>query len=244
MAGHSKWSNIKFRKNSQDIKRGKLFTKLINEIISSVSSSGSDITANAKLRMLIDKALIANMNRSTINNAIQRGDGNLISTKNYNVACYEGYGPGGSAIIINCFTDNFKRVVSEVRYFFLKFNGRFGVPGSVMHLFEKTYDVVILNQCNIKYVMNIISEVNVNSCIIKKNGLIKITINSLYFSLLKKICNKNSLKIECSKLVMIPYIKIKLDEKEVIEYHKLIYLLKEIKDVQSIVTNVEISKKH
>lgn len=134
MAGHSKWANIQHHKKAQDAKRGKLFTKLIREI-TVAAREGGDPDANARLRSAVDKALSANMPKDTIERAIKRGAGEL-DGEAYMEVRYEGYGPGGAAVLIDCMTDNRNRTVSEVRHTFSKFNGNLGTSGSVAYLFS------------------------------------------------------------------------------------------------------------
>ncbi len=136
MAGHSKWANIQHRKGAQDAKRGKLFTKLIREITIAARLSGGDPTANPRLRAAIDKALAGNMTKDTIERAIKRGSG-ATDGDNYEEVRYEGYGPGGIAVMVDCMTDNRNRTVAEVRHAFTKSGGNLGTDGSVAYLFEK-----------------------------------------------------------------------------------------------------------
>ena len=128
MAGHSKWANIKHRKAAQDAQRGKIFTKLIRELVTAAKLGGADVGSNPRLRTAVDKALSNNMTRDTINRAIQRGAGGGDDT-NMESIVYEGYGPGGTAIIVECLTDNRKRTVSEVRHAFTKSGGNLGTDG-------------------------------------------------------------------------------------------------------------------
>ena len=134
MAGHSKWANIQHHKKAQDAKRGKLFTKLIREI-TVAAREGGDPDANARLRSAVDKALSGNMPKDTIERAIKRGTGELDADA-YTEVRYEGYGPGGAAVLIDCMTDNRNRTVSEIRHTFSKFNGNLGTSGSVAYLFS------------------------------------------------------------------------------------------------------------
>ena len=134
MAGHSKWANIQHHKKAQDAKRGKLFTKLIREI-TVAAREGGDPDANARLRSAVDKALSANMPKDTIERATKRGAGEL-DGEAYMEVRYEGYGPGGAAVLIDCMTDNRNRTVSEIRHIFSKFNGNLGTSGSVAYLFS------------------------------------------------------------------------------------------------------------
>jgi YebC/PmpR family DNA-binding regulatory protein len=137
MAGHSKWANIKYRKGVQDAKRGKIFTKLIREItVAARMGGGGDPKLNPRLRAAVDKALDANMTRDTVERAIQRGTGELEGAQ-YEEVHYEGYGPGGVAIMVDCTTDNRTRTVGEVRHAFAKHGGNLGQDGSVAFLFKK-----------------------------------------------------------------------------------------------------------
>ena len=138
MAGHSKWANIKHRKAAQDKKRGKIFTKLIREItVAARGGGGGDLESNPRLRLAVDKALGANMTKDTIDRAIKRGTGEGDDTQ-YEEIRYEGYGPGGTAVMVDCMTDNRNRTVSDVRHAFTKCGGNLGTDGSVSYLFKKT----------------------------------------------------------------------------------------------------------
>jgi YebC/PmpR family DNA-binding regulatory protein len=136
MAGHSKWANIKHRKAGQDAKRGKIFTKMLREITVAVKTSGIDPLSNPALRTAIDKALGANMRRDTIDNAIKKAAGAQEGV-NYEHILYEGYGPGGTAILVDCLSDNRNRTVADVRHAFTKAGGNLGTDGSVAYLFKK-----------------------------------------------------------------------------------------------------------
>ena len=137
MAGHSKFANIKHRKAAQDKKRGNIFTKLIREItVAARGGGGGDVAANPRLRLAVDKALGANMTRDTIERAIKRGTGEGDDT-NYEEVRYEGYGPAGTAVMVDCLTDNRNRTVSEVRHAFTKIGGNLGTDGSVAYMFDR-----------------------------------------------------------------------------------------------------------
>ena len=136
MAGHSKWANIRFRKGAQDAKRGKLFTKLIREITVAARDGGGDPAANPRLRAAIDKARGQSMPKDNIDRAVKRGTGDLEGAT-YEEVRYEGYGPGGIAVMVDCLTDNRNRTVAEVRHAFSKFGGNLGADGSVAYLFEQ-----------------------------------------------------------------------------------------------------------
>ncbi len=136
MAGHSKWANIKHRKGAQDAKRGKVFTKLIREIVTAARLGGGDPDMNPRLRLVLDKSRAANMPKDTIERAVLRGTGGG-DEDNFEEVVYEGYGPGGTAVLVEGLTDNRNRTVGEVRHVFSKGNGNMGDPGCVSYLFEK-----------------------------------------------------------------------------------------------------------
>ena len=136
MAGHSKWANIQHRKNAQDAKRGKIFTKLIREISVAARIGGGDTASNPRLRTAVDKALAANMTRDSVERAIKKATGELEGV-NYEEIRYEGYAPGGVAVIVDCLTDNHVRTVADVRHAFSKFGGNLGTDGSVAFMFRK-----------------------------------------------------------------------------------------------------------
>jgi len=135
MAGHSKWANIQHRKGAQDKKRGKLFTKLIREITTAARVGGGDPNSNPRLRMVMDKARAASMPRDNIERAVKRGTGEL-GADHFEEIRYEGYGPGGAAVMVQCLTDNRNRTVSELRYVFTRHGGNLGADGSVGYLFN------------------------------------------------------------------------------------------------------------
>jgi YebC/PmpR family DNA-binding regulatory protein len=137
MAGHSKWANIQHRKGAQDAKRGKLFTKLIREITVAARMGDPDPASNPRLRVAVDKALAANMTKDTIERAIKRGSG-AAEGENFEEVRYEGYGPGGVAVMVDCMTDNRNRTVAEVRHAFTKAGGNLGTDGSVAYQFTKS----------------------------------------------------------------------------------------------------------
>src|ERR671932_26392 len=135
MAGHSKWANIKHRKAAADAKKGKVFTRLIKEITVAAKLGGGDANANPRLRLAMDKARDANMTKDSAQNAIKRGTGQLDGVS-YEEVRYEGYGPGGAAVLVDCLTDNRTRTVAEVRHAFTKNGGNLGSDGSVAYLFR------------------------------------------------------------------------------------------------------------
>jgi len=141
MAGHSKWANIQHRKGAQDKKRGKLFTKLIREITVAAKMGGGDLEANPRLRLAIDKAKAQSMPKDNIERAVKRGAGETDGA-DYVENRYEGYGPGGTAVMVDCLTDNRNRTVAEVRHAFTKFGGNLGADGSVNYLFNQVGQIM------------------------------------------------------------------------------------------------------
>ena len=137
MAGHSKWANIQHRKKAQDSRRGKLFTRLIREITVAARMGGADLDTNSRLRLATDKALSANMTRDTIDRAIKRGAGELDDGQ-FDEVRYEGYGPGGAAVMVDCMTDNRNRTVAEVRHAFSRHGGNMSTAGAVSFMFTAT----------------------------------------------------------------------------------------------------------
>ena len=136
MAGHSKWANIRHRKGRQDAKKGKLFTRLIREVTVAARIGGGEVSANPRLRAAVDAALTANMPKDTIERARARGAGGL-EGNDYDEIRYEGYGPGGVAVLVDCLTDNKNRAVADVRHAFTKSGGNLGTDGSVSYMFKK-----------------------------------------------------------------------------------------------------------
>ena len=142
MAGHSKWANIKHRKARQDAKRGAVFTKIIRELTVAAKEGGPIVEDNPRLRLAYDKALSANMAKDTINRAIQRGAGGQ-EGQNLEEVVYEGYAPGGVAVLIKTLTDNKNRTVSEIRHAFTKYGGNLGTSGSVAYMFEAKGKILV-----------------------------------------------------------------------------------------------------
>ena len=174
MAGHSKWANIKFRKMTQDAKRGKLFTKYIREIsVSARQSGGGDPGLNPRLRTAIDKALSANMTRDVIDRAIKRGIGGQEGADIEEVR-YEVYGPGGVAFIIDCMTNNRNRTVSDVRHLLVKYGGNLGTDGSVSYLFKEKGQILFDQGMNIDVVLNAALEVGAEDVDTDEDGSIHV----------------------------------------------------------------------
>lgn len=237
MAGHSKWANIKFRKGVQDAKRGKIFTKLIREISVSARMGGADESSNSRLRDAISKALKANMKRDTIDNAIKRGVGGLDGA-NMTEMRYEGYGPGGVAILVDCLSDNKNRTVSEVRHAFTKHGGNLGTDGSVSYLFTKHGQIILAPTPNAETAMDIAIEAGALDVDYDEGQVVIITSEQDYHALLSALTAANY-EIEHAEVTMNAQIKLSLDNDTAESLEKLIDALEDLDDVQSVYSNAD-----
>ena len=173
MAGHSKWANIRFRKGAQDAKRGKLFTKLIREITIAAREGGAELDGNPRLRAAVEKAKSNSMPKDNIERAIKRGSGNLDGLS-YQAARYEGYGPGGVAVMVDCLTDNRNRTVAEVRHAFAKFGGNLGADGSVAYLFNQVGLISYPSGCDEEKLMEAAIEAGAEDVVSNDDGSIDV----------------------------------------------------------------------
>ena len=201
MAGHSKWANIKHRKAGQDAKRGKIFTKLIREIVVSAKMGGEDPGANPRLRAAIDNALSQNMTRDTVNRAIKRGAGtdeadNMVEIR------YEGYGPGGVAVIVDCLTDNKNRTVAEVRHAFSKTGGNLGTDGSVAYMFQKIGLLIFSADTDEEKLMEIAIEAGADDVSQQDDGSFEVITDPNDFINSKEALNKAGLIPEHAEVTM------------------------------------------
>ncbi|XXK27628.1 YebC/PmpR family DNA-binding transcriptional regulator [Arenicellales bacterium nBUS_45] len=236
MAGHSKWANIKFRKAAQDSKRGKLFTKLIREITVSARAGGGDIASNPRLRTAIDKALGANMTRDTIDRAVKRGTGELEGVS-YEEIRYEGYAPGGVAVLVDCMTDNRNRTVSEVRHIFSKHGGNLGTDGSVAYLFNKVGLFVFDSAVNEESVMEAAVGAGADDVETADDGTIEVLTAPEAFAAVSAALNDAGLQAEVAELVQRPSNEAPVSEVDAEKVMNLIDALEELDDVQEVATN-------
>ncbi len=241
MAGHSKWANIKFRKGVQDAKRGKIFTKLIREITVAARMGGDDESSNPRLRDAVKKALNANMKRDTIDNAIKRGVGGLDADAMVAMR-YEGYGPGGIAVLVDCLSDNKNRTVSEVRHAFTKNNGNLGTDGSVAYLFTHQGEILMAAGQSEDQVMEVAIDAGANDVSVDEGQIEVITPVEAYHSVLNALQNAG-LNIEQSQLSMRAQTLIAIDDESAESLLKLVDMLEDLDDVQEVYTNAEFSEK-
>ena len=239
MAGHSKWHNIQHRKGAQDAKRGKVFTKLIKEIVVAAKMGGGVIENNPSLRAVIDKALAANMKRDTVDNAIKRGAGDL-DGDNYEEVRYEGYGLGGTAIMVDCLTDNRNRTVADVRHAFSKYGGSLGTDGSVSYMFSKQ-GFISFASGDEDTIMEVAIESGADDIITNDDGSIDVMTAADNFYSIKDAFIANKLKPELFQITMEPANRIELNLENAEKFMKLIDTLEDLDDTQEVYHNADIS---
>tara|TARA_X000001036_G_scaffold440100_1_gene494429 strand:+ start:7539 stop:8270 length:732 start_codon:yes stop_codon:yes gene_type:complete len=237
MAGHSKWANIQHRKKRQDNKRGKLFTKLIKEITVAAREGGGDANSNPRLRLALDKAFSGNMNKETVEKAINRGTGNLEGV-NYEELIYEGYSSSGVAIIVECVTDNKNRTVAEVRHAFSKYSGNLGSSGSVSYLFKKIGVISFQETDKADEIMELAIENNAEDVIHEEN-YVEIHTDKVDYLNIAEVLKDNDFVFDNAELEMHADTKIQLDADSTESFIKFIDSLEELDDVQNVYTNAE-----
>jgi YebC/PmpR family DNA-binding regulatory protein len=240
MAGHSKWANIQHRKGAQDAKRGKLFTKLIREITVSARTGGGDAAANPRLRAAIDKALASNMTRDTVERAIKRGSGEL-EAENYEEVVYEGYGPNGVAVLVECLTDNRNRTVSEVRHAFSKNGGNLGTSGSVAYLFARLGLLTYPTGSDEDAIMEAALEAGADDVVTNNDGSIDVSTPFEAFQAVKEAMSDAGFPPEHADVIMQASINVDLDLESAQTVVKLVDMLEDLDDVQKVHTNAEFS---
>ncbi len=242
MAGHSKWKNIQHHKGAQDAKRGKIFTKLIREITTAARMSGGDESSNPRLRLAVQKALGQNMTRDTINRAIKRGAGGE-DDSNMMECVYEGYGPGGVAVMVECLTDNKNRTVSDVRHAFTKCGGSFGATGSVAFLFSKTGLIQFPAKSDEAKIFEIAIDAGADDVVTNDDGSIDVMTSSDNFDSVKNALIKAQLDPEKSEVTMIASTQCMLTDEELAKNMvKLSDMLEDLDDVQNVYSNADIAE--
>jgi len=241
MSGHSKWSTIKRKKGAQDAKRGALFTKLIREITVAARAGGEDLESNPRLRTAVAKAKASNMPNDNIDRAIKKGAGNLDGVV-YEEVRYEGYGPGGVAILLDCLTDNKNRTTPEIRTIFGKNGGNLGDSGSVSYLFEKKGMIAIESDESVNEddVMELLLEFDVED-IKTEDGNIIVTTTPDAYAAVSDALMKNNYIINMNELTYVPLTTVALDEKKAGQCLRIIELLEDHDDVQEVYSNYDIS---
>lgn len=238
MAGHSKWANIKHRKAAQDAKRGKVFTKLIRELVVA-AKGGAAPEDNPRLRTAIDKALGNNMKRDTIDKAIARGAG-AGEGDNYEEVTYEGYGANGIAVLVECMTDNKNRTVSEVRHAFTKRGGNLGTDGSVAYLFTRMGQISFESGVTEEDLMEPALEAGAEDIVTNSDGSVDVRTPFEDYFAVKEALVEAGFEPSASEIIMLPSITIEVDKEGAEKLLGLVDMLEDLDDVQNVYTNGDI----
>jgi YebC/PmpR family DNA-binding regulatory protein len=241
MAGHSKWANIQHRKNRQDEKRGKLFTRLIKEITVAAKLGGADIAVNPRLRLAVDKAGDANMPKDTVMRAIQKGAGGLEGA-DYEEIRYEGYGIGGAAVIVDVLTDNRTRTVAEIRHAFSKHGGNLGTDGSVAYMFRHCGQFLFAPGTSEDRVMEVAIEAGAEDVSSDDEGGIEVLCSPTDFRQVKAALERAGLKAEVAEITMKPLNEIEFAGEDAARMQKLLDVIENLDDVQQVYTSAVIAE--
>jgi YebC/PmpR family DNA-binding regulatory protein len=236
MAGHSKWSNIKHRKAGQDAKRAKVFTKIIRELTVAARDGGGNIEDNPGLRTVVDKAKAAQMPKDTMERAIQRGAGGQDGA-DLVALTYEGYGPGGVAILVETMTDNRNRTVAEVRHIFTKAGGNLGTDGSVAYLFDKKGQLYFEPGVSEEALFEVAIEAGADDVEVEEDGAITVVTSPEAFQVVKQQIDDAGLTAVLAEVAMVPQTFTSLDLETSERIIKMIDSLEDLDDVTSVYTN-------
>ena len=239
MAGHSKWANIKHRKAAADAKKGKVFTRLIKEITVAARDGGGDPNMNPRLRLSLEKAREANMTKDSVQNAIKRGTGQLEGVS-YEEARYEGYGPGGAAVLVDGLTDTRTRTVAEVRHAFTKNGGNLGSDGSVAYLFKHVAQFVFAPGTSEDKVMETGLDAGAEDVMKNEDGSVELICAPVDFQAVKGALEKAGLKPELAEVTMKPETEAQLAGPEGERMRHLLDALENLDDVQNVYTTAVI----
>jgi len=239
MAGHSKWANIQHRKGAQDKKRGKLFTKLIREITVAARMGGGDIDANPRLRLAVDKAKAQSMPKDNIERAIKRGSGEL-EGEEYHEIRYEGYGPGGTAVMVDCMTDNRNRTVADVRHAFSRHGGNLGADGSVAYLFNYVGLLSYPPGTGEDRVMEAAIEAGAEDVVVDNDGSIEVITDPGEYEQVRDAMKRAGLDPEHSELTMRASTSAELNADDAGTMVRLLEMLEDLDDVQNVYSNADI----
>ncbi|PWG61144.1 YebC/PmpR family DNA-binding transcriptional regulator [Sediminicurvatus halobius] len=239
MAGHSKWANIQHRKKAQDAKRGKIFTKMIREITVAARQGGDDPDANPRLRLAIDRALAVNMPKDKIERAAARGAGTDDGAA-YEEARFEGYGPGGVAIMVDCMTDNRNRTVSEVRHAFSKHGGNLGTDGCVAFLFQQRGVLLFPPGTDEDALMEAALEAGAEDVVSNDDGSFEVLTAPEAFTAAREALTAAGLEPADAEVTMRPETTVAVGEDEGAKTLRLIERLEDLDDVQHVYTNADV----
>jgi YebC/PmpR family DNA-binding regulatory protein len=239
MAGHSKWHNIQHRKGAQDKKRGKIFTKIIHEITVAAKSGDPDVNSNPRLRLAVEKANKANMPKDTIKRAIQRGAGGDDGI-DMSEMLYEGYGPNGVAILVECLTDNKNRTAAEVRHAFSKCGGNLGASGSVEYLFNK-HGILRFNQGDEDTLFEQAIEAGADDVIANEDGSFDVITSPQELHAVKQALVAQNFTPDQDEINYTATTSVSLDEEQAEKMLRLNNMLEDCDDVQNVYSNADIS---
>ena len=239
MAGHSKWANIQHRKGRQDEKRGRVWTRVIREIMVAARQGGGDPSANPRLRLAIDKAKAANMPADTIKRNVDKATGNLEGVT-YEEIRYEGYGIGGAAIIVDCMTDNRVRTVAEVRHAFSKYGGNLGTEGSVAFQFKHCGQLVFAPGTSEDRVMEVALDAGADDVITGDDGSIEVLTPPADLEAVKERLEAAGLKPEVAEVTMRAENTVELAGEDAQRMRKLLDVLEDLDDVQEVYHNADL----
>jgi YebC/PmpR family DNA-binding regulatory protein len=241
MSGHSKWSTIKRKKGVADAKRGKIFTQLIRELVMAARLGGPEPDANPRLRMAMDKARGQNMPKQNIERAIKRGSGGS-EGESYDEIRYEGYGPGGVAVIVDALTDNRNRTVSEVRHLFSKYGGNLGSTGCVAYLFDKR-GLLVFDRSDIDAEKLLEAAIEADAAdVVEEPDVIEVQTTPEAFEAVRDALQGASFEPASGEVSMIPQTTVKLDGSEAESMLKLMEALDDHDDIQDVFANFDISE--
>lgn len=240
MAGHSKWANIKHRKGAQDKKRGKVFTKLIREVTSAARMGDPDPAMNPRLRLAIDKAKAASMPRDTIERAVKRGAGDTAGD-DYQEVRYEGYAPGGVAVLVECLTDNRNRTVGEVRHAFTKCGGNLGADGSVGYLFQHCGVLTFPPGTPEEPLLNAALEAGAEDVVASEDGSFDVITDPAGFAAVRDALAASGFEPEDAEVTMRAATGVAVDGDDAALVLKLLEMLEDLDDVQDVYSNAELS---
>jgi YebC/PmpR family DNA-binding regulatory protein len=241
MAGHSKWANIQHRKGAQDKKRGKLFTKLIREIAIAAKMGGSDLDSNPRLRLAVDKAKGQSMPKDNIERAVKRGAGETDGA-DYLEIRYEGYGPGGTAVMVDCLTDNKNRTVADVRHAFTKFGGNLGADGSVNYLFNHVGQLMFPASSDEDAVMEAAIDAGAEDVVGDDDGSIEVLTSPVDFERVRDAMNAAGIEADSAQITMRASTSAELGVKEATSMMKMLDVPEDLDDVQEVYSNADISE--
>jgi len=239
MAGHSKWANIKHRKAAQDAKRGKVFTKLIRELVVAAKGGGPNPDDNPRLRAAMDKALGANMKKDTMDKAIARGAGPG-EGENYDEITYEGYGVGGIAVLVECLTDNRNRTVGDVRHGFSKRGGNLGTDGSVAYLFNRIGQISYAPGVDEDALMDAALEAGADDVVTNDDGSVDVLAQWEEFTSVRDALIAAGFEPEHAEVTMLADLTVPLDKDGAEKLLGLVDALEDLDDVQNVYTNADI----